>query len=131
MSIQVQIYVGEFLDKLTILQIKSERITVPAKLENIKKELQLLLETWQRSSYTGIDITTEMQELRVKNESLWDIEDKIRKQEAKKIFDDTFIQLARSVYFTNDQRALVKKKLNLKLGSDLIEEKLYAEYSSE
>lgn len=131
MSIQVQISVGEFLDKLTILQIKSERITVPAKLENIKKELQFLLETWQRSSYTGIDITTEMQELRVKNESLWDIEDKIRKQEAKKIFDDTFIQLARSVYFTNDQRALVKKKLNLKLGSDLIEEKLYAEYSSE
>ncbi|MCH7695208.1 MAG: hypothetical protein IIB73_02775 [Proteobacteria bacterium] len=131
MSIQVQISVGEFLDKLTILQIKSERITVPAKLENIKKELQILLETWQRSPYTGIDITAEMQELRVKNESLWDIEDKIRKQEAKKIFDDTFIQLARSVYFTNDQRALVKKKLNLKLGSDLIEEKLYAEYSSE
>jgi len=131
MSIQVQISVGEFLDKLTILQIKSERITVPAKLENIKKELQILLETWQRSPYTGIDITAEMQELRVKNESLWDIEDKIRKQEAKKIFDDTFIQLARSVYFTNDQRALVKKKLNLKLGSGLIEEKLYTEYSSE
>lgn len=131
MSIQVQISIGEFLDKLTILQIKSERITVPAKLENIKKELQILLETWQRSPYTGIDITAEMQELRVKNESLWDIEDKIRKQEAKKIFDDTFIQLARSVYFTNDQRALVKKKLNLKLGSGLIEEKLYTEYSSE
>lgn len=131
MSIQVQISVGEFLDKLTILQIKSERITVPAKLENIKKELQILLETWQRSPYTGIDITAEMQELRVKNESLWDIEDKIRKQEAKKIFDDTFIQLARSVYFTNDQRALVKKKLNLKLGSGLTEEKLYTEYSSE
>lgn len=131
MSIQVQISVGEFLDKLTILQIKSERIIVPVKLENIKKELQILLETWQRSPYTGIDITAEMQELRVKNESLWDIEDKIRKQEAKKIFDDTFIQLARSVYFTNDQRALVKKKLNLKLGSGLIEEKLYAEYSSE
>lgn len=131
MSIQVQISIGEFLDKLTILQIKSERIIVPVKLENIKKELQILLETWQRSPYTGIDITAEMQELRVKNESLWDIEDKIRKQEAKKIFDDTFIQLARSVYFTNDQRALVKKKLNLKLGSGLIEEKLYTEYSSE
>ena len=131
MSIQVQISIGEFLDKLTILQIKSERIIVPVKLENIKKELQILLETWQRSPYTGIDITAEMQELRVKNESLWDIEDKIRKQEAKKIFDDTFIQLARSVYFTNDQRALVKKKLNLKLGSGLTEEKLYTEYSSE
>ena len=131
MSIQVQISIGEFLDKLTILQIKSERIIVSVKLENIKKELQILLETWQRSPYTGIDITAEMQELRVKNESLWDIEDKIRKQEAKKIFDDTFIQLARSVYFTNDQRALVKKKLNLKLGSGLIEEKLYTEYSSE
>ena len=131
MSIQVQISVGEFLDKLTILQIKSERITAPAKLENINKELQFLLETWARSPYAGIDITAEMQELRVKNESLWDIEDNIRKQEAKKIFDDTFIQLARSVYFTNDQRALVKKKLNLKLGSGLIEEKSYTEYSSE
>ncbi len=131
MSIQVQISVGEFLDKLTILQIKSKRITAPAKLENINKELQFLLETWARSPYAGIDITAEMQELRVKNESLWDIEDNIRKQEAKKIFDDTFIQLARSVYFTNDQRALVKKKLNLKLGSGLIEEKLYTEYSSE
>lgn len=131
MSIQVQISVGEFLDKLTILQIKSERITDPAKLDNINKELQILLETWARSPYATLDITAEMQALRAKNESLWDIEDNIRAQEAKKIFDDSFIQLARSVYITNDQRALVKKKLNLKLGSGLMEEKSYAEHSGE
>ena len=131
MSIQAEVSIGEFLDKLTILQIKSDRITDRMKLENINKELQALLDTWSNSPYADSDVDQELNELRRVNETLWDIEDDIREQESKNAFDDRFIELARAVYQTNDKRADIKKRLNLKLGSDLIEEKSYSDYSGE
>lgn len=129
MSIQTEISIGEFLDKVTILQIKTERIKDKIKLENIRKELETLLSVWDQSPYADSDIDSEMSELRRINEALWDIEDDIRDKEAAQEFDDRFVELARSVYFTNDKRAEVKKKINEKLGSGLIEEKSYADYT--
>jgi hypothetical protein len=128
MNLSAEISVGEFLDKITILEIKSERIDDPAKLENIHKELNTLRKTWTASPFSQQDITVEIAELKTINEALWDIEDDIRDKESEAAFDDQFIQLARSVYVTNDQRAAVKRKINVKVGSELVEEKSYADY---
>ena len=127
--INVELSFGEFLDKITILEIKSERIKDPAKLENINKELNLLRDLWQANEKSKIDITQEMAQLKSINEKLWEIEDDIRDKERDKEFDERFVELARAVYVTNDERANVKKVLNQKLGSELIEEKSYADYS--
>ncbi|MBI5462953.1 MAG: hypothetical protein HY941_12280 [Gammaproteobacteria bacterium] len=128
MSIRVEIPVGDFLDKLSILEIKAERIQDPAKLANIRRELDMLRETWDASPYADQDIATEYAELKTVNESLWDIEDHIRDQERTHAFGERFIELARAVYLTNDRRAEIKRILNLKLGSALVEEKSYQEY---
>ena len=128
MSIKAEISVGEFLDKLTILQIKTERISEQGKLENIARELHVLQEIWRQTSYAEADVIEEMAELKSINEQLWDIEDNIRGKELKKEMDEEFIQLARSVYITNDKRAVLKKKINLKLGSEFVEEKSYSKY---
>ncbi|MFQ5659594.1 MAG: DUF6165 family protein [Gammaproteobacteria bacterium] len=129
MSIRTEVSIGEFLDKLTILQIKAERITDPEKLENINKELHSLLGIWARSPFADMDVDRELQELKEINQKLWDLEDAIRKMEAKKTFDENFVKTARTVYITNDRRAAVKKRLNMKLGSGLVEEKSYADYT--
>ena len=126
MSIKIDISVGELLDKITILQIKSERIRDEAKLLNVNKEKQVLTTIWESSNNSGLD--EEIQELKSINESLWDIEDAIRDKERDKEFDDRFIELARSVYITNDKRAAVKKIINEKTGSALVEEKSYQDY---
>lgn len=128
MSIRVEIPVGDFLDKLSILEIKAVRIQDPAKLANIRRELTVLRETWDASPYASQDITAEYTELKSINESLWDIEDRIRDQERIHSFGEHFIELARAVYLTNDRRAEIKRILNLKLGSALVEEKSYQEY---
>lgn len=128
MSIEIEISVGELLDKLTILEIKAARIKEKDKLININKELSLLNTLWQQSSYSNVDITQQLTQLKEINEALWNIEDKIRYKEAIKQFDDEFIDLARSVYVTNDQRAATKKTINLITGSNLIEEKSYKDY---
>lgn len=128
MSIPVEIPVGDFLDKLSILEIKSERIQDATKLANIRRELDVLRATWQASSYAQSDITTEYAHLKTVNESLWDIEDQIRDQERVKDFGERFIELARAVYQTNDRRAEIKRTLNVKLGSALVEEKSYSDY---
>ena len=130
MSIEVEVSAGEFLDKLTILEIKADRINNPEKLENITKELTILREIWTCSPLSNISINDELDELRIINEQLWEIEDDIREKEASQEFDDRFIQLARSVYFTNDKRADIKRILNNKLGSTLLEEKSYSDYSN-
>jgi len=117
---------GEFLDKLTILEIKAERIRDPRKLENVERELAHLRLVWTESSLSKLDVSGLVSELKSINESLWEIEDKIRLKEGAKQFDDEFIQLARSVYLTNDRRAAVKRELNITLGSELLEEKSYA-----
>lgn len=131
MSIQIDISVGELLDKITILQIKSERISDAAKLENVNKELGILQAQWSSSTYKNNDLDKNTKALKIINEKLWDIEDKIRIKESQQCFDNEFIELARSVYFTNDERAEIKRKLNSQSGSALIEEKSYSDYSAE
>jgi hypothetical protein len=125
----VPISPGELIDKITILEIKSQRMTDPAKLHNVRTELALLNDTWRASPYSATDIAAEWAALREVNAKLWDIEDRIRDKERDRAFDDVFIELARAVYVTNDERATVKKSINSKLGSTLVEEKSYADYT--
>ena len=128
MNITTPVSVGEFLDKLTILQIKSERMSDPDKLANVRRELAVLEQTWAASPFADTDVDGELGQLKAVNEKLWEIEDRIRLKEAAGEFDAEFIELARSVYTTNDERAAIKRELNLRLGSDLVEEKSYADY---
>jgi hypothetical protein len=128
MTIQTEISVGEFLDKLTILEIKNERITDPAKLANIRKELETLQAIWRQSPYSSQDVGDAYDRLKAVNEKLWEIEDDIRDKERAGLFDQGFIELARAVYFNNDDRAAIKKEINLKTGSGLVEEKSYSDY---
>lgn len=129
MNVNTEISIGEFFDKLTILEIKEERIQQADKLANIKKELEALNALLDTLPFSRADVQNEVAELKSINEKLWVIEDDIREKEAAKAFDQDFIELARSVYFTNDRRSDVKRAINLKLGSDFIEEKSYEEYS--
>lgn len=125
-DILVPVSIGELLDKITILQIKSERITEESKLANVRKELGALLETCARYS-VPVD-HPKVAELRAINESLWVVEDLLRDKEREKSFDEEFVRLARDVYFTNDKRAGVKRELNIQLGSGYVEEKSYKPY---
>ena len=129
MSIKAEIPVGEFLDKLIILRIKLRRVRDEAKLKNIGKEHTALSAVWKDSAYSDMNLHDEIAELEKVNEALWQIEDDIRAKEAKKEFDETFIRLARSVYLINDKRAAIKKRINEKTGSELVEEKSYADCS--
>ena len=126
-DILVPISPGELLDKITILRIKAERIGDAAKLANVRLELKLLEQTWREACGVA-DVATEERALQAVNERLWDIEDRIRAKEAARAFDAQFIELARSVYIENDERAAVKKRINLALGSRLLEEKSYQAY---
>ncbi len=129
MTIKVELAYGELLDKITILQIKSERISDAAKVANVNKELGLLNNLWQADKKSSVDISSEFTALKEINEKIWDIEDDIRDKERAKEFDEKFIELARSVYFSNDKRAEIKREINMKLGSELIEEKSYSDYT--
>ena len=128
MNVSVQIPIGEFFDKLTILEIKRSRIKDPAKLENIDRELKGLNRLLEELPFSRKDVSDEVDELKAINEKLWVIEDELRDKESHRTFDDTFIQLARAVYKNNDRRFEVKKAINRKLGSDFIEEKSYKPY---
>lgn len=125
--IEVPVSWGELIDKITILEIKSERISEPAKLANIRKELDLLVT--KLGVHAGQpDVARIRTALRDVNGSLWDIEDEIRACENSGDFGSRFVELARSVYITNDRRADLKRELNGVLGSDLVEEKSYQAY---
>jgi hypothetical protein len=124
----VPISPGELIDKITILEIKSQRITDAANLANVRTELAMLTETWSASAWSAIDIGAEWTGLRDVNAQLWDIEDRIRDKERDSQFDAVFIELARAVYVTNDERAALKRRINTRLGSVLVEEKSYADY---
>ena len=126
--IQTPVSFGELIDKITILEIKSRRITDEAKLANVRNELDLLNATWANHAASQTDIGDERARLFAVNELLWDIEDKIRLKERAHAFDQEFIELARAVYFRNDERAAFKREINLKLGSQLVEEKSYQNY---
>ncbi|VAX10198.1 hypothetical protein MNBD_GAMMA25-665 [hydrothermal vent metagenome] len=128
MNIKVEISYGEFLDKLSILEIKSERIHDAGKLENVNHELKLLRKLWAEDPKSSVDIQAEMAEMKRINETLWKIEDDIRDRERARDFGEEFVRLARAVYYINDERADVKRRLNKKLGSELVEEKSYADY---
>ena len=126
MIVEAPVSLGELVDKITILRIKSRNISDPLKLENINNELDMLSSVLSKAHTP--DILLEFQSLEDINAELWGIEDKIRVKESKKEFDQEFIELARSVYVTNDKRAKVKKGINLKVGSNLVEEKSYEQY---
>jgi hypothetical protein len=129
-DILVPISPGELLDKITILRIKAARMTDPAKVANVKHELGLLEKTWQQSGAAAVDIGEDEAALTRVNEMLWVIEDEIRDEEHAQRFGDKFIELARAVYVTNDERAAIKKRVNTKLGSTIVEEKSYKPYKA-
>ncbi|HEY5102463.1 MAG TPA: DUF6165 family protein [Steroidobacteraceae bacterium] len=127
-DVLIPISAGELLDKITILRIKAARMTDAQKLANVRLELGLLEKTWADLGGATAELTAEEHALQSVNERLWDIEDRIRDKEARQLFDREFIDLARAVYVTNDERAAIKKRINLHLGSRLVEEKSYASY---
>jgi hypothetical protein len=127
-DLQVPISPGELLDKITILRIKSRRIRDTAKVANVRLELQLLERTWATLGAATQQVAAEEQALQAVNERLWDIEDQIRAKEAARSFDQDFIDLARAVYHQNDERAAIKKRVNVALGSRIVEEKSYQPY---
>ena len=127
-DILVPISPGELLDKITILRIKSARMTDAVKLQNVRLELSLLEQTWRDSGSAVPEVAADEAALQRVNEELWDIEDRIRDKERAKEFDAVFIELARAVYVTNDERARFKKNINVTLGSRLVEEKSYQPY---
>ncbi|MDX1817322.1 MAG: DUF6165 family protein [Marinobacter sp.] len=128
--IKVPVSFGEVLDKITILEIKSERIKDESKLKNVRLELDELSETWNEAVKDPAAIAELRDQLKSVNEALWEIEDDIRDQEAAQDFGPRFIELARAVYVTNDKRAAIKKEVNLALGSRFVEEKSYKDYQS-
>ncbi|KQQ84957.1 hypothetical protein ASF73_01125 [Xanthomonas sp. Leaf131] len=127
-EILVPVSFGELLDKIAILQIKSERMSDPVKLTNVRNELSALELSWMAHPAAGHDIVRLRAALKAVNERLWVIEDDIRLKEQAQAFDDAFVQLARSVYIENDERARIKKEINLALGSSYVEEKSYQDY---
>ena len=128
MQLLAPISVGELIDKITILKIKQKKASDSKQLDNIERELKELEQTWEKSKAGDLDISDLFTQLTIVNETLWDIEDDIRAKEATNTFDDEFVQLARSVYKQNDLRAELKKQINLRTGSTLVEEKLYQDY---
>ena len=127
-DLQVPVSPGELLDKITILRIKSRRIQDTAKVANVRLELELLERTWATLGAATRQVASDEQALQAVNERLWDIEDRIRAKEAARSFDQDFIDLARAVYHHNDERAAIKKRVNVALGSRIVEEKSYQPY---
>lgn len=127
-TISIPVSPGEILDKLTILDIKSERISDEIKLKNICLEKDLLDDIIKRDIPASAHLSELTKTLKAINEELWDIEDDIRDCERNKNFDDQFVKLARAVYHTNDKRCEVKREINQYLGSQIIEEKSYQAY---
>jgi len=124
--VKVAVSIGDLVDKVSILSIKLKKISDRQKLENIRKEHETL-----KVSMESIGISERSDEflrLEAVNRKLWDIEDRIRLKEVKQEFDDVFIQLAREIYFNNDERSEIKRQINIKFGSDLLEEKEYVDY---
>jgi len=122
---QIEVSVGEIVDKLTILEIKKENIQDPTKLDNIVREYVYLSKiVFEDLGVSMLDYSP----LKEVNKVLWDIEDEIREKERAKVFDESFVDLARKVYITNDARAALKKEINIKYNSLFTEEKSYAKY---
>ena len=121
---QIEISIAEIIDKLTILSLKKNKISDPNKLKNIEKEFDYLTGIINELKIDSNDI----HKLLDVNNLLWNIEDEIRNKERNQVFDEEFIHLARNVYITNDLRAEIKKKINIKYSSEFVEEKSYSKY---
>ena len=119
---------GELADKISILEIKSQRLVVKSQLDNVRRELQALRDAWQQQVTPTPELQRLLATLKTVNETLWDVEDDIRAHEARGDFGESFVQLARRVYLTNDERSQVKRAINERCGSRLIEEKSYSNY---
>ncbi len=130
MSVQIEVSYGELLDKITILEIKSQRMSDPQKQANVGRELAALSRVWSAIELGAVaaEVAETRLALRAVNEQLWDIEDDIRQQEREQRFNAEFIALARSVYQVNDERSRQKRRIDQLLGSRLVEEKSYAPY---
>lgn len=128
MSVIVAVSWGELLDKISILEIKRDRLTDAAQLANVAHEHATLCAARDQAMPENIDVSDSFTALRVVNETLWQIEDDIRDCERDKGFGTRFIELARSVYINNDERAAIKRRINEALGSDIVEEKSYSDY---
>lgn len=124
-AILTPVSIGELIDKITILEIKAERITDAGKLDNVRAELTGLLPLWQQQHAAQPALAPLKTQLKAINERMWDIQDQLRDKEAAQVFDDAFVQLARGVYRTNGERIAVKNELNQLAGSRLVEEKQY------
>lgn len=131
MRITIPVAVGELIDKLTILRIKSERIKDGGKLNNVRRELAALEQLRAEQGIDSPELRSKIEELTAINAELWEIEDRIRDCERRRQFGAEFIELARAVYRTNDLRAAVKREINELLGSEIVEEKAYPEYRCE
>jgi len=123
---KVEISNGELVDKVTILAIKLERLSSPEKRGNVRREYELLRQAMRHIGISEADPL--FRELSAVNAALWDIEDDIRRKEARQEFDEDFIALARQVYYNNDRRAALKQRINRRTGSTIVEEKEYADY---
>lgn len=128
MNISIEVSVGELIDKITILAIKLARISDPARIANVRKEHEILTAAYAVKITETPELLNLKNALMSVNEELWDIEDRIRNCERQQDFGSSFVQLARTVYRTNDRRAALKREINELLNSDLIEEKSYSAY---
>ena len=128
-NLKIPISLGELIDKITILRIKSNKINSNEAQKNIRLELEKL----EHILNTKMSINTNLKNFEIKlskiNQTLWDIEDQLREKEREKKFDKKFISLARMVYYKNDERAKIKRMINKSFGSEIIEEKSYTQYS--
>ena len=125
---KVELPLGDIADRISILRIKSERISEASKVVNVTQELAALTAAWADTELPAVDTLDQFAELLAINGQLWDVEDALRSHEAAGIFDDQFVSLARSVYRLNDQRGALKREINIALGSTLFEEKSYPAY---
>jgi post-segregation antitoxin (ccd killing protein) len=124
----IEVSWGELIDKITILEIKEQRLTSPAAVANVRKELAALVRALAGLDPAPAALDGLKRDLKALNETLWDIENRTRAKEAAKTFDQEFIELTRSVYLNNDKRAGIKRRINELLNSGLIEEKQYTSY---
>lgn len=127
-SPRIPISWGELFDKITILEIKLKKLKAKAALANVDNEFKQLNKIYREQFEASVEASQLKGELKEINQRLWTIEDQIRDKEKNKVFDDEFIQLARSVYVTNDERSRIKRRINEAFDSDLVEEKSYADY---
>lgn len=127
-SIKVDISVGELVDKISILEIKQEHIDDPDKLANVSNELRILNDEFLQNIPKSDALDVLKDRLKAVNLEIWNLEDDIRDQERRRDFGEKFVQLARSVYKTNDKRAALKREINVLLGSAIVEEKSYQDY---